>query len=389
MMGNRVVNLIATLFSYKKYGVFLLSENNGIVSALQSCDDLGLFMYVPMISILFSTDPLVAAKMLFVGVTVLFVIATGICFSFLARTLVGYFVIVYGLYRLASVLQKISDVYIVYVLPFIAIPVLLIALEKKYKKIFLFSFFFAGLLGGFSDIVRSYAALPVILFFIIILLFNSTFPRFRKVFPFILLLVGYSIPQVHFQYVLHQRNVFLEQQHTSTEEIKNTHVFWHNMYIGLGFLANQYDIVWDDACGLEHARKIIPDVELESSVYDPTIRNLIFKLIKTDRDFIFNVLFAKFGVLLFYFLSYFGFFGLLAAYFVPKAWYVELAFLCCAGLSAVPGLLTLPTICYFLGFITCTVLYAIYSILWFLNNNGGKQVQKSYYQFIKIIKNTE
>jgi hypothetical protein len=390
MLPGRIVNLVATFAAYTKYGVLLLYEKTAILSPLKCCDDLGLFMYVPLISSLFSVDPLVGTKIFFFSVVALFFIVTGGSLFFLSRTMLGYGVVACGLYRLMAPLKQLSDVYIAYMVPFLSIPLLLLALEKKHKNLFLISFFMCGLVGGFSDIIRIYAALPVIVFFLIILVFNSTFVRFKKVIPLAVLLLGYAIPYAHFTYVIHQRDIFLKQHAFGLDEdLENIHVFWHNMYIGFGFLDNKYGIVWEDSCGEAHARKVIPGVEVGTQAYESTIRDLIVNLIKTDRYFVANVLFAKLGVLLFFFLLYFGFLGLLAAYFVPKVWYVEVAFLCCAGISAAPGLLTLPVTAYFMGFITCTVLYTVYSIVHFLNNNGGRQVQKSFRQCIKTIKSSE
>ena len=389
MLPGRIVNLVATFAAYTKYGVLLLYEKSAILSPLKCCDDLGLFMYVPLISSLVSVDPLVGTKIFIFAVTALFFIVTGGSLFFLSRTMLGYGVVACGLYRLMAPLKQLSDVYIAYMVPFLSIPLLLLVLEKKHKNLFLISFFVCGLVSSFSDIIRIYASFPVIVFFLIVLLFNSTFVRFRKAIPLAFLLLGYAIPYGHFRYVLHQRDAFLAREGIAKGEVSNAHVFWHNMYIGLGFLANKHDIIWNDSCGEAHARKIIPGVEVGTQAYESTIRDLIVNLIKTDRYFIANVLFAKLGILLFFFLLYWGFLGLLAAYFVPKVWYVEVAFVCCAGISAAPGLLTLPVTAYFMGFITCTVLYTIYSILWFLNNNGYTQVQKSFRQCIKIIKNAE
>ena len=389
MIAGRIANLLATFFSYKKYGIFLLREKNGVISALNCCDDLGFFTYVPMISSALSIDPIIGSKILFFGIIGLFFTVVGISFIVLSRTINGYGVITLGLYRLIAPLRHLNDVYIAYILPFLAIPLLLLALEKKHKKLFLVSFFIAGLTGGIADVMRIYAFLPVIVFFLIILIFNSTFRRYKKILPLLALMSGYAIPYAHFKYVIHKRDTFLEQRNAKEEETSNMHVFWHNMYIGFGYLANKHDITWNDSCGEAHAREVIPGVEVGTQAYERTIRNLIFNLIKTDRYFVFITLFAKLGAVLFFFFLYLGFLGLFAAYFVPKAWYIELAFLCCAGVGALPGILTLPETAYLMGFITCTALYTMYSIIYFLNNNGFERVKKSYKSIVNTIKSTE
>ncbi len=388
MLKSRIFNLLNTFYAYKKYGQLLLFSNQNIVSKLSCCDDLGLFMYVPFFSSLFGLDPIVGSKFFFLGLLSIFFLIIGVCFFSLVKNIGAALAVSFGLYRLIHPFYELSDVYLGYVLPFVAIPLLLVSLEKNNKKLFLTSFFVAGLVGSFSDILRILSSTPVIVFFLIILLFNTLYTRYKKIIPLLFLLAGYSIPYVHFNYVLHQRDLFLKNNHYQQQDVPIQHVFWHNMYIGFGFLKNNHDITWEDSCGERHAREIVPGVEVGSPVYEKTIRNLIFNLIKNDRYFVANTLFAKFGILIFFFCLYFGFLGLLASYFVPKAWYVELAFLCCAGVSALPGLLTIPVTAYLIGFITCTIFYSIYSLMYFFNNNGLTEIEKSFKKFLLIIKNT-
>ena len=389
MLPGRIVNLLATYASYIKNGILLSIEDKHTVFALKCCDDLGLFMYVPWFSSFFDLDPLQGVRIFFLGITIVFFLVTSISFLAMVKNIWGYLAISLGLYRLTDPLRQLSYVYLGYLFPFMAIPVLLVALEKKHKNLFLFSFFLCGLVAGFSDILRILSALPVILFFLIILCFNSTFVRFKKIIPLAIFLAGYAIPYGHFKYVIHKRDTFLKEHNSINNTLPDAHIFWHNMYIGFGFLANKHDITWEDSCGARHARQVLPGVEVGSKDYEDITRTFIINLIKTDRYFVANALFAKFGVLIFFFLLYLGFLGILAAYFVPKAWYIEFAFFCCAGMSAMPGILTLPVTAYFMGFITCTSIYTIYSLIWFFNNNGIKEIKKSYKSLVHTIKTTE
>ncbi len=389
MLPGRIATILNSFFSYKKYGVLLLVENKGIPSALSCCDDLGLYMYIPFLSSLLSFDPLSTCTMFFSTITILFFIVVASAFFSIVKDKAGYAVIAFGLYRLMHPLKELSDVYLAYILPFMALPLVLVAIEKKNKKLFLASFFLCGFVGSFSNIIRIFSFLPVFVFFIILLVFNTLYNRYKKIVPLLLLLIGYSIPYIHFKYVLYKRDFFLEQKNNKQQDIPTRHVFWHNMYLGFGFLKNKYDISWEDSCGERHARQVVPGVEVGSPVYEKTIRDFILNLIKTDRYFVCNTLFAKLGVLIFFFFLYFGFLGLLASYFVPKAWYIELAFLCCAGVSALPGLLTLPSTAYLMGFIVCVLFYTIYSLLYFLNHNGFNQVRKSFKSFYILIKKTQ
>ena len=305
MLQCRVVTLLSGWAGYKKTGLFLISYLNGLLVPSGACDDVGFFLYAPMMASFLNIGPLQAAFLLFTILIVVFMVIVGFSFLFFTQSFLGYAVIVIGLYRLFACVKQIADIYIVYMFVFITVPLLLVALEKKKENLFLWAAGLTGFVCAFANNMRILSALPVVLFFLIILVFNTLLKRSQKMIALGLFLVGYSIPYGHMQYVLHQRKVFLTECGAMPQKDPIQHTFWHNMYIGFGFLSNQHGITWHDGCGEAHARKVIPGVEVGSQAYEATIRDLIFNLIKTDRYFVLITLFTKLGVLLFFFLLFF------------------------------------------------------------------------------------
>ena len=179
-------------------------------------------------------------------------------------------------------------------------------------------------------------------------------------------IIGYLLPVYHFNYEIQRRNVFLKQNNISLPN-RESHVFWHNIYTGFGFLQNEYGIEWKDECAIKAALAVNPQAEYPYKLYEQTIKNLLFKLCKEKRYFVLTTIFAKLGVVFYYFLIYFGWLAVLVSWFFPKPWYIELAFWSAMGVAALPGIMTIPVTAYLIGFITCTVLYGIYSILYAFN----------------------
>jgi hypothetical protein len=60
------------------------------------------------------------------------------------------------------------------------------------------------------------------------------------------------------------------------DSLPSSHLFWHPLYLGLGFLPNRWHIRWDDAIGIERAARIDPSASYPSADYDAIVRRLFF-----------------------------------------------------------------------------------------------------------------
>ena len=352
--------LYAMCQAFKETGVLLLIKQGSEYSAQTAADDNGYFLYATLLSSLFSLDPQIAANTLFGVLLYVPLFLMGTFFYKLFPTRVSLLVITLGLVRLSMPLMDLNHPYIAYFSVFLLIPSVLLFEGDKPSFWFYGVSFLAGLYCSGLDLMRSFASLPVIVFLFVYVVFRQHAIVKQKALLIGLFCVGYLVPVTYFSHLVKIRNNFLINQNLSIPE-RDNHVFWHNIYTGLGYLNNSEGITWSDSCAGEAALKINPEAKYPSKLYEQTIRDEIFRLCKEKRYFMATTLFAKLGVIFYYFLIYFGWIGLLCSYFYPKPWHIELAFWAALGVSALPGILTIPVTAYLIGFITCTIVYVLHT----------------------------
>lgn len=363
---NRLARLQSMYENFKNIGFHLLLKHNGDYSIPLGTDDLGYFLYSTMFSVYFKFSALNGANFFYYTLTLIGIVAIGACFFSISKTRLGLFPIVIGLIRLSMPLLELNHVYIAYFISFIPMVCLLLIDQKHSKKSFLVLGFIGGIISSFSNNIRILSALPSMIFCAIYLVFNNSWSKSIRLSVFFFFCLGYSLPLLHFNYEIFRRNTFLKQHNISVLQ-RERHVFWHNIYTGFGFLHNDEGIAWNDTCGDRAAQKENPKAKYANSLYEETIKKLVFRLCKEKRYFVLTTIFAKFGVILYFFLIYFGWIGLFISWYYPKPWYIELSFWGALSVSALPGVMTIPVTPYLIGFITCTMLYAIYSSIWVLN----------------------
>jgi hypothetical protein len=145
------------------------------------------------------------------------------------------------------------------------------------------------------------------------------------------------------------------------ESIKPEHLLWHAVYCGFGFLKfmNPDKIVFDDACAERKAAELKKKYPEKS--YEELLRNEVFRLVREERFFIIQTIFAKIGVLILFLLIAMNF-GIIAAWVLRKPFYVDCSYAGGLVCSALFPLITMPFLTYSLGFIALAVLWGIESI---------------------------
>lgn len=370
---GRLTTLINVYKTFKSTGIYLLTSTESSYGfPMGSTDDLGYFLYSTIFSYLIGADILVGAGFLFKGLKILFLGFMATAFYFINSSLLSIGIIIGGLLRLNMPMYYLNHVYLAYFFGSFSIVLMLLAYKKQTFNYLLTMCFFSGLISSFSENIRSFSSMPFILFFIIILLGAKAWKTKYKMLGVMIFFLGWSIPYAHFTYEAERRNNFLKL-HDLKLPYRKGHIFWHNIYTGFGFLNNKEGITWSDSSGYNTALKVKEDLVFGSSEYDSILRDEILRLSKERKYFVITTIFAKLGVVLYFFLIYFGWIGLAFSWFYPKPWYIELGFLAALGMSALPGVLTLPAVCYLMGFITCTILYAMYSAIWALDKGFLKQ----------------
>jgi len=366
MSLGRAERLQSMYECFQSVGVHCLIRQQEGYQVIGCGDDLGYFLYSTIFSYYLNLNPLVGANVLFYTITLIGLFGMGICFFSIAKTRTAFFIALVGLVRIYMPLIKLNVVYIAYFFSCLFIPLILLADVKKTKKSMIVISFLGGLICSFSNRIRILSALPAIVFYLIYLAFSDKWGKKVKLVSSLFFIVGYLIPVYHFNYEIQRRNTFLKQNNISLPNREN-HVFWHNIYTGFGFLQNKYGMEWKDKCSIRAALVVNPQAKYPFKLYEQTVKNLLFKLCKEKRYFVITTIFAKLGVIFYFFLIYFGWIGVVVSWLYPKPWYIELAFWGALGMGALPGIMTIPVTAYLIGFITCTVLYAMYSVIHALN----------------------
>ena len=83
--------------------------------------------------------------------------------------------------------------------------------------------------------------------------------------------------------------------HTSSlgSNLPTQHPFWHNAYVGLGYLPNRYGIAWEDAVSADLVQRTHPGTPYLSPKYESTLRSAYLHLLRTDPGFVLDNYWVK------------------------------------------------------------------------------------------------
>lgn len=293
----------------------------------------------------------------------------------LYNSLITKFIACSATLLLAYKATAIGDVYLAYFACVICLMPWSLYFAKRnfYDNYLLLFLCCAGFTISFFNYIRAYAGFGVFLFMIFLFATSLNITKKQWLNLSFAFLVGASIPNIYFNYSYNQSIIYIKNSSTTMPEKK--HVFWHNIYIGFGFLQdNNPGIIYDDSAGEKKVQETTPGLTLEKTQeYEAILKNEVINLIKNHWQFVLFTLFAKLGILLFYLLQYANV-GLFLALLFPKPWNLEIAFLLALAFYAIFPLLTMPYPEYALGFISCATIYGIVSINYVVQKNNLKRI---------------
>jgi hypothetical protein len=366
-MPVRIILLKAATVLYQLTGISLLKSSIEHPVPLEQSfgGEVGIFYFVPIISTYCKLSVFDAAWWFLFMQIIIGVFVAGTALLSIARSLLGQAIVVIGVGLLGYVAWLVSDVYVAYFFTVSFFPWLLVLLEKKYYKTLLPYSFLLGLIIEYGNFVRSFSGLPLLVGSFVSIVCCLRFSR-KTVLSLAFLALGVGVVKLHIHRVIKQRDAYLQHHGYVFKKETLQHTFWHNVYMGFGFITNNKDIDFSDYCSVKKAKTINPKVGYLQPQYEPILRNEIIKLCLHSPNYVLRVLFAKLGVL-FYYLLLFANVGLLAAYYYPKPLYIDLSYWSMLCISSLPGILTIPNTLYLLGFISIAALYGIHSIVYALN----------------------
>ncbi len=362
IMNCRYEWLQQTLAGYVKTGMQLIgTDGTNVFPSAYLGDDLGIYYFIPKLVWLLNISLDRAIELFFCGMVALSFLLAIIGFFLLSSSFIVRVIAALAIAKLSHLACCWStDVYLsYYCIAFSVVPLMIYFMRKRVMTIpFGFFSFLSGIGIGYAHYIRGFSGLPVLLFVVVSSLFYFRVPWKKKFFLIFLVLLGLMIPVVHFSYLFYQRQAYFGADYVTHVD---SHPFWHNIYIGLGFLNNRFGIRWNDGVAIEKMKQIEPDAVYPTQEYEKVARGEVFRLIKKHTRFVLTTIFAKIGVLLLYLLV-FANIGLVAAFFYRKPWGLELSFWLALLFSSVFALLALPEPVYLFGFIAFACLYGLVSI---------------------------
>lgn len=256
---------------------------------------------------------------------------------------------------------------------YIIIPSFLLMLiytqsEKQKTKIFIS--LIISLLCGAINIIRASAALPVMMAFALLLIFecssslkkNASINKTRPLLYYaaiiiLIFFIGYGLKKVLVQ------ACFLAYNIKNGSHIKFSFSGspgpWHSLYIGLGWHQNPFGITFSDTCAYNKAQEIIPGCGYFSKEYMKALRQEWLRLFIENpfyfiKDYFFKFLYIIFNSCLDKKLLYtVPFIVFIYKYFKPRIYDKRIQFLISIlvmlVLTTIPSLVTKPEVYYSLG----------------------------------------
>jgi hypothetical protein len=149
--------------------------------------------------------------------------------------------------------------------------------------------------ASFANSIRAQAGLGVALAILIVLFKRPWRWRWRLGAVPLLLLAYVSISTLGLNGVRAWRDDALGHTY---HDAGSSHLVWHPLYLGLGYLPNSYGLHWEDAMAVAAVHYYRPSVRYPTAAYDAAVRHLFIRLFEHDPILLVRSLAAKLLVVL-------------------------------------------------------------------------------------------
>jgi hypothetical protein len=362
LMGAREDLLTRAMEGYRLSGISPICHSAGqFLPCNKPSDDIGLYYFLPKFAKFFGLEQFTSTYIFLQGVA-FFASLVGIYFFFkLYKSAFLRILIVADIFILQLFVNSYLDVYVFYAataLVFVPLILLLVRRRSIGDGRLAFWFFLIGLALGVSNIFRLHSGNTVAIFAITLVACNFAYSKKVKAAVVICLALGLLVPKISMNHQLALADKFLDSRGSAKYSDDHTHLIWHQIYIGFGYLDNPYGLHFADRVGFEKAMESNPKIELTSKEYDDSVRAMVLRFTAQHPNFVLRTIFAKLGICMMYFLVFanFGFFfGLKNNNFFKTAKIFSLAII----FSLLPGLLTVPGIQYMFSFAVLSIVLGI------------------------------
>lgn len=382
LMGTRVDGIQASIAVLDRGGPPLLGSKRpyGAPGTVPSrdyypvgvTDDQGLYLYLPVLGrITGEHDSHVLLKWFFIGCfVVLFAVYPLIFYELMGSVIAAVAAPIIVLHWFAF-LRNIDLYWIVGWCVLLGLPIVFLAFRRAWDRWSIVLLVVAVLIGSFSTSIRIHSGLPILLSALAVV-FLKVRPWRRRIVLFgLLVVVSFSINVgvLDAARLARDETVGID----FSKSYPNQHPFWHNAYIGLGYLPNKYGIKWDDSVAVQAVARVDPHAGYLTPRYEHILRHLWFNLLKHDPRFVLNTLWTKFGVSLDGALKQFGWLWLVllpVTMLVGRRRHLMRALVALTvpalAINLLPPVLTIPVNSYAAGWIASVGLLWMLVVLWLL-----------------------
>lgn len=215
-----------------------------------------------------------------------------------------------------------------------------------------------------AEYCRSQSGLIAMLFLFLGVLILSKYSASKKALIVVLVALSFYAFKKYVKYKSQGAIEWLTVHEKKFDLNENTHhPYWHSIYIGLGFVKNNYGIEYRDSVAIDEVAKVNKTCLYGSDEYESIIRNRYMELLKDDPIFFIQSYGAKGGIILamvlFLTLPVWGY-----RIFV---WRETAVFGIAASYASLSALLVYPRINYLMPVIVLCVFYSIITIATFNN----------------------
>jgi hypothetical protein len=250
---------------------------------------------------------------------------------------------------------KVADEYIFQISPLIAgIPWLLYFALARRPKALTVSAAALAFLCSWCSLLRA-GTIPICMTFLIAMFFIRR--RIQRPFVPYLLLILACTPSVIFERSLTARRDAALARIGQSATSPNSHLLWHTVYIGLGFIPNSEVSEYRDGVAGDKVRSIDPTATYASTRYEAIIKNEVWGLAKRKPLLVIGIIAAKAGIVtcLFLILLY----PVRRLMFAERALlWLDAAIVLTMGMSAVSAIAAVPRTSYLLTFLCLGFLYS-------------------------------
>ncbi|MCS7212512.1 MAG: hypothetical protein NZ844_12895, partial [Chloroherpetonaceae bacterium] len=229
--------------------VGIVQADSGVAyRALGATDDAGLFYLLPKLVAFLNLPLNVVWALWFFGLLAL-ALAAGIYSTLrLLQSPLAKALYLIELVVLTVLIVKVGDVYqLAPCLALVGVPLALQyfskPIDEKRFRIGMAALVAAGVIFGWAHLIRAHSATAVLLFIGTLLLCATQIAWPKRGLLLAALIIGFVLPQVYMKPVFDARDSFL-QARVGYRSIARQHPFWHSVYIGFGYLSNEYGLAY-------------------------------------------------------------------------------------------------------------------------------------------------